>query len=44
MNELCAGGDILAEENDDKTDDSRYYYFGIYIKCPCVNICNGFFL
>ena len=35
MNELCAGGDILVEEDGDKAEDGRYY-FGIYIKCICV--------
>ena len=35
-NELCAGGEILPEEGDDKADDGRYYYFGVYIKCICV--------
>ena len=24
------------EEDGDKTDDGRYYYFGIYIMCICV--------
>ena len=36
MNELCGGVDIVVEEDGDKTDDGRYYYFGIYIKCICV--------
>ena len=35
--------EILAEEDGDKTDDGRYYYFGIYIKCICVIYAMGFF-
>ena len=41
-NELCTGGEILPEEGDDKTDDGRYYYFGVYIKLYMCDICNGF--
>ena len=36
MNELCGGVDIVVEEDGDKMDDGRYYYFRIYIKCICV--------
>ena len=41
-NELCKRGEILPEEGDDKTDDGRYYYFGVYIKVYMCDICNGF--
>ena len=33
---------MLLEEGDDKTDDGRYYYFGVYIKVHMCDICNGF--
>ena len=42
MNELCGGVDILVEENGDKTDGGRYYYFGIYIYCICVIYARDF--
>ena len=38
---MCAG-EILPEEDDDKTDDGRYYYFGVYIKVYMYDVCNGF--
>ena len=41
-NELCTGGEILVVEDGDKTDDGRYYYFGIYKVYMC-DICKGFF-
>ena len=42
-NELCGGVDIVVEEDGDKTDDGRYYYFGDIYKVYMCDICNGFF-
>ena len=33
---------ILSEGGDDKTDDGRYYDFGVYIKVYMCDIYNGF--